>query len=45
MLIVKVSAGVDVPPPGVGLTTVIDAVPGVAIFAAGTVAVNEVLET
>src|SRR5438093_12620278 len=30
----------EAPPPGVGFTTVIDAVPATAIFAAGTVAVS-----
>jgi hypothetical protein len=35
----------DVPPPGVGFTTVIAAVPGVAIRAAVTVAVSCVEET
>jgi hypothetical protein len=43
-LIVNVSA-LDVPPPGEGFTTVIDAVPGVATFAAGTMAVICVGET
>jgi hypothetical protein len=35
----------DVPPPGLGFTTVTDAVPGVAILAAGTGAVSCVDET
>ena len=35
----------DVPPPGAGLTTVIDAVPAVATRDAGTVAVSCVEET
>ena len=35
----------DVPPPGVGFTTVTDAVPAVAIRAVGTVAVSWVDET
>src|SRR5438105_8785963 len=35
----------DVPPPGVGFTTVIEAVPGVAMRAAVTVAVSCVEET
>ena len=35
----------DVPPPGVGLNTVTVAVPAVAIFAAGTTAVNWVALT
>jgi hypothetical protein len=39
LLMVKVSP-LDVPPPGVGLITVIDAVPGVAMSLAGTEAVN-----
>jgi hypothetical protein len=34
------SAVFDLPSPGAGLTTVTDAVPAVAMFAAGTVAVN-----
>jgi hypothetical protein len=42
-LIVNVCA-FDVPPPGAGLTTVIDAVPAVATREAGTVAVNCVAE-
>src|SRR5437016_934345 len=35
----------EVPPPGVGLTTVTDAVPAVATFAAGTIAVSLIEET
>lgn len=35
----------DVPPPGPGFTTVMDAVPAVATFAAGTIAVSCVEET
>jgi len=35
----------DVPPPGAGFTTVTDAVPTVATFAAGTIAVSCVEET
>ena len=35
----------EVPPPGAGLTTVTDAVPAVATFAAGTLAVSWVDET
>jgi hypothetical protein len=35
----------DVPPPGPGFTTVMDAVPAVATFAAGTMAVSCVEET
>jgi len=42
--IVNVCA-LDVPPPGVGFTTVIETVPGVAIRAAVTVAVSCVEET
>jgi hypothetical protein len=42
--IVKVSPD-EVPPPGVGLNTVTVAVPAVAMFAAGTVAVTLVAET
>ena len=42
--IVNVCA-LDVPPPGVGFTTVIGAEPAVATSAAGTVAVNCVAET
>ena len=38
-MIVNVSA-LDVPPPGVGLKTVTDAVPAVAMSLAGTAAVN-----
>jgi len=38
-------AGVDVAPAHVGFTTVIEAVPAVAISAAGTVAVSCVEET
>ena len=37
--------GFEVPPPGVGFTTVTDAVPAVATFAAGTIAVSCVEET
>jgi len=37
--------GLEVPPPGVGFTTVTDAVPAVATFAAGTIAVSCVEET
>jgi len=44
LLIVNV-CGLDVPPPGVGFTTVTDAVPAVATFAAGTIAVSCVAET
>ena len=44
MLIVNVNPD-EVPPPGVGLNTVTDAVPGVAIYAAGTAAWSEVTET
>lgn len=36
---VKVSAGEDVPPPGVGFIAVMEAVRGVTIALAGTVAV------
>ena len=43
LLIVNVTE-LDVPPPGGGLTTVMDAVPAVATFAAGTVAVSLVEE-
>jgi len=43
-VIVKVNPD-EVPPPGVGLNTVTVAVPAVAMFAAGTVAVNLVAET
>ena len=43
-LIVNVCA-LDVPPPGLGFTTVIDAVPAVATREAGTVAVSCVEET
>ena len=43
-LIVNVSA-FDVPPPGVGFTTVTDAVPTAATLAAGTIAVSCVEET
>ena len=43
-LIVNVCA-LDVPPPGLGFTTVIDAVPAVATRDAGTVAVSCVEET
>ena len=39
LLIVSVCA-LDVPPPGVGFTTVIDAVPPVAMSVAGTIAVT-----
>jgi len=35
----------DVPPPGLGFTTVIEAAPGLGIRAAGTVAVSRVAET
>jgi len=35
----------DVPPPGAGFTTVTSAVPAVATFAAGTIAVSFVEET
>ena len=35
----------DVPPPGAGFTTVIENVPGVTIFAAGTIAVSWLPET
>jgi len=45
LAIVNVTAGVEDPPPGEGLTTVIDAAPAVAIRAAGTVAVSCVEET
>jgi hypothetical protein len=44
LLIVNV-CGLDVPPPGLGFTTVTDAVPAVATFAAGTMAVSLVEET
>jgi hypothetical protein len=44
LLMVKVSP-LDVPPPGVGFTTVTDAVPAVAMSLAGTVAVNSVALT
>ena len=37
--------GFEVPPPGVGFTTVMEAVPAVAMSAAGTVAVSCVEET
>ena len=40
LLMVNVRAAFDVPPPGVGLTTVTDAVPAVKTSVAGTVAVN-----
>ena len=43
LLIVNVTE-LDVPPPGGGLTTVMDAVPAVATFAAGTMAVSLVEE-
>jgi len=43
-LIVNVSV-FDVPPPGVGFTTVTDAVPTAATLAAGTIAVSCVEET
>jgi len=43
-LIVKVCA-FEVPPPGVGFTTVTDAVPTAATFAAGTMAVSLIEET
>src|SRR5438477_23090 len=43
-LIVNVSA-FDVPPPGAGFTTVTDAVPTAATFAAGTIAVSLIEET
>jgi hypothetical protein len=43
-LIVNVCA-LDVPPPGLGFTTVIEAVPAVAIREAGTLAVSCVEET
>jgi hypothetical protein len=42
-VIVNVSA-FDVPPPGAGVTTVIEAVPAVAISDAGTIAVNSLEE-
>jgi hypothetical protein len=45
LFIVNVKPGVDVPPPGAGLTTVIVDVPAVTIFAAGTIAVNWIAET
>ena len=44
LLIVKVTE-FEVPPPGGGLTTVTDAVPAVATFAAGTIAVSLIEET
>ena len=44
LAIVNVCA-LDVPPPGLGFTTVIDAVPAVATREAGTVAVSCVEET
>lgn len=44
LLIVNVTA-FEIPPPGAGLTTVMDTVPPVAILAAGTVAVSCVEET
>lgn len=44
LLIVNVTE-LDVPPPGAGLTTVIDAVPAAATFAAGTIAVSLIEET
>lgn len=44
LLMVKVTA-LEVPPPGVGLTTVMSAVPAVATFPTGTVAVSCVDET
>ena len=44
LLIVNVTE-FDVPPPGAGFTTVTDAVPTVATFAAGTIAVSWVEET
>ena len=43
-MIVKVCA-FEVPPPGVGFTTVTDAVPTAATFAAGTMAVSIIEET
>ena len=44
LLIVNAKAGVEVPPPGVGLKTVTLAVPAVAISVAGTTAVSRVGE-
>jgi len=44
LLIVNV-AEFDVPPPGAGLTTVTEAVPPTATFAAGTIAVSLIEET
>ena len=44
LLIVNV-AELEVPPPGAGLTTVTDAVPPVATFAAGTTAVSLIEDT
>jgi hypothetical protein len=44
LLIVNVTE-LDVPPPGGGLTTVMDAVPAVATFAAGTIAVSLIEDT
>jgi hypothetical protein len=44
LLMVNV-CGFEVPPPGAGFTTVTDAVPAVATFAAGTIAVSCVDET
>ena len=43
-MIVKVT-GFEVPPPGAGFTTVTDAVPTAATFAAGTIAVSLIEET
>jgi hypothetical protein len=43
-LIVKLT-GFEVPPPGAGFTTVTDAVPTAATFAAGTIAVSLIEET
>jgi hypothetical protein len=43
--IVKVTAGVDGPPPGKGLNTVIETVPAVVMSAAGTDAVTSVVLT
>jgi hypothetical protein len=44
-LVIVNSCAFDVPPPGAGFTTVIGAVPAVAIREAGTVAVSCVEET
>ena len=44
-LVMAKVAALEVPPPGAGLVTVTEAVPALAIFAAGTVTVSWVLLT